>query len=273
MNFSNNNRLPIETSVRFQVFERDNFTCQYCGRKSPEIILEIDHYVPVSKGGSNHFDNLKTSCRECNEGKSDRELCPIERIKPVEQITPEETKEIVIDNSIYGIENDEIEQVLDLVKEYIGKYELSDFSKKSITELFYRFSKDEITEGIKEAANKYLIPAGNGNPTIDSVDIFIEKIGGVCVYKKKPPKEQRISWTKGIARRRFRDGWRTREGAIVLANYLDTLERIPYTELQILNDFDNRIIPFTKVSTDFDEWKNKIEWWIKNIKIEIGLSE
>jgi len=57
--------------LRFQIFQRDNFTCQYCGRESPECILEIDHRLPKSKGGKDNIDNYITSCRECNLGKGD----------------------------------------------------------------------------------------------------------------------------------------------------------------------------------------------------------
>ena len=57
--------------LRFKILERDNFTCQYCGRKAPETILEIDHNYPESKGGTNKRNNLITSCRECNRGKGD----------------------------------------------------------------------------------------------------------------------------------------------------------------------------------------------------------
>jgi len=57
--------------LRFGILSRDNFTCQYCGRKAPDVILHIDHIRPLSKGGSSNKDNLITACQECNYGKSD----------------------------------------------------------------------------------------------------------------------------------------------------------------------------------------------------------
>lgn len=57
--------------IRFEVLERDKFTCRYCGRSSLEAKLEIDHKIPRSKGGQNSFDNYITSCKECNLGKGD----------------------------------------------------------------------------------------------------------------------------------------------------------------------------------------------------------
>lgn len=56
-------------STRFAVLARDDFTCQYCGRKAPFVVLEIDHKTPKSKGGSWRLDNLVTSCFDCNRGK------------------------------------------------------------------------------------------------------------------------------------------------------------------------------------------------------------
>jgi 5-methylcytosine-specific restriction endonuclease McrA len=59
--------------LRFLVFQRDNFTCQYCGRnvKEDKIKLNTDHIIPKSKGGEDTFENITTSCQECNLGKYD----------------------------------------------------------------------------------------------------------------------------------------------------------------------------------------------------------
>lgn len=61
----------ISLKIRFEILQRDNFTCQYCGKNTKEdkIKLEIDHKIPISKGGSNNPHNLITSCSECNRGK------------------------------------------------------------------------------------------------------------------------------------------------------------------------------------------------------------
>lgn len=53
--------------LRRTIFERDDFTCQYCGEKDSK--LECDHILPVSKGGQTELDNLTTSCRSCNRSK------------------------------------------------------------------------------------------------------------------------------------------------------------------------------------------------------------
>lgn len=56
--------------LRFEVFKRDKFTCTYCGRRPPDVLLEADHIVPRCDGGPDTIDNLATSCEACNRGKA-----------------------------------------------------------------------------------------------------------------------------------------------------------------------------------------------------------
>ena len=62
-------RRPISPRTRFTVFKRDKYTCRICLRSGVE--LEIDHIVPLSRGGSDMLGNLQTTCVPCNRGKSD----------------------------------------------------------------------------------------------------------------------------------------------------------------------------------------------------------
>lgn len=59
-------KAPIPTALRWQIWERDNFTCHYCGKRSD---LAVDHVVPEIKGGTLAPDNLVTACRTCNSRK------------------------------------------------------------------------------------------------------------------------------------------------------------------------------------------------------------
>jgi len=69
-----NERKSIGKGLRFDIFRRDQFTCRYCGRRPPEVVLEVDHLVPIAQGGENSEPNLVTSCDECNRGKSAKSL-------------------------------------------------------------------------------------------------------------------------------------------------------------------------------------------------------
>lgn len=61
--------MALSLGKRWEILERDDFTCQYCGKRAPDVVLEVDHIHPQSKGGDHDPDNLITSCYDCNQGK------------------------------------------------------------------------------------------------------------------------------------------------------------------------------------------------------------
>lgn len=69
-------RGPIGAALRAEVLKRDNYRCTSCGISTDALpagaVLEVDHVVPVSHGGSSDRENLTTRCGPCNRGKSDR---------------------------------------------------------------------------------------------------------------------------------------------------------------------------------------------------------
>ena len=56
------------------VYRRDNYTCQYCGKKCNTDELSLDHIVPRCRGGKTSWTNVVTSCVPCNQRKADRSL-------------------------------------------------------------------------------------------------------------------------------------------------------------------------------------------------------
>ncbi|MBQ1328668.1 MAG: HNH endonuclease [Eubacterium sp.] len=73
--FSKEQRALMTTKLRQQIKERDGYTCKLCGNsiyKEPNLLLEIDHIIPVAKGGCTVPENLQTLCWKCNRNKSDK---------------------------------------------------------------------------------------------------------------------------------------------------------------------------------------------------------
>jgi 5-methylcytosine-specific restriction endonuclease McrA len=58
--------------TRNNVFERDQFTCQYCGLRLERKDLNIDHVVPRHQGGQTTWENVVCSCIDCNSRKGNR---------------------------------------------------------------------------------------------------------------------------------------------------------------------------------------------------------
>ena len=67
-------RTKLTPAIRESILVRDNFTCCKCGNsqyKEPNLLLEVDHIIPISKGGKTEPNNLQTLCWRCNRKKSD----------------------------------------------------------------------------------------------------------------------------------------------------------------------------------------------------------
>ena len=57
---------------RLNIMIRDKYTCQYCNKKLPRSKLNLDHVVPRSRGGRTNWENVVTSCFDCNRQKGMR---------------------------------------------------------------------------------------------------------------------------------------------------------------------------------------------------------
>ena len=72
-NHTSRQRRAMTKELREAIKRRDNYTCRLCGNsiyREPNLLLEIDHIVPVSKGGKTEASNLQTLCWKCNRSKS-----------------------------------------------------------------------------------------------------------------------------------------------------------------------------------------------------------
>ena len=79
---------PVVNLTRREVFARDNYTCQYCGRRESDFT--IDHVHPKHRGGIRSWENLVTSCKPCNRikgGRSPKEAGMRLRRRPRQPIT------------------------------------------------------------------------------------------------------------------------------------------------------------------------------------------
>ncbi len=66
-------RAKMSESLRYDILKRDGFKCKICGASQKDgAKLQVDHIIPVSKGGKTEPSNLQTLCSRCNIGKSNK---------------------------------------------------------------------------------------------------------------------------------------------------------------------------------------------------------
>ena len=173
-------RKALSKKIRFEVFKRDSFKCQYCGRSSPDVILEIDHIKPVAEGGKNTLLNLITSCRDCNRGKGKNKLSDNTEVKKQK-----------VELDLLNEKRLQMEMLLEWKKELLAMldsqvdilesllvgnapYYLNEQARKRVKALIKEFGFNEVYEACEISSFQY-------NAFYDRLN----KIGGICYNRKR----------------------------------------------------------------------------------------
>ncbi|MEZ9451507.1 HNH endonuclease [Vibrio splendidus] len=265
-------RKSLSKKIRFEVFKRDKFTCQYCGKTAPNVVLEVDHIEPVSKGGTNDILNLIASCFDCNRGKTDRALDDnsiIEKQRRQLEMLQDRRDQISLmfswRNELDKLDTDVNEMVIGYIENKIENLTLSESGTEKISKLTKKYEIADILESVDISSKTYLNYDSNGRLTKDSAEEFINKIGGILVNKNRSPLLQKTSYIKGICRNRF-SYWNPKTGSIILNEYISSLSDYGWSDDKIVYDLENELIPRTKECKNWSEWKKLLEQWTEDVK-------
>lgn len=186
-------RKPLSKKIRFEVFKRDKFTCQYCGGKAPDIVLHVDHIDPVAEGGTNDIFNLVTSCSSCNWGKGKIKLSDDAVVEKRRRQLEDSQGRLEQLEMMYMWQRDllvatnvEFEMASSYIMEACNRcddWNLSDVGARKVRTLIENFGIQGVMEGIRIAKNRYLLFKDN-KATDESFELFFGKIGGICYNRK-----------------------------------------------------------------------------------------
>ena len=175
----------LSKKTRFEVFKRDSFTCQYCGKSAPDVVLEVDHITPVSEGGDDDPMNLVTACFDCNRGKGARALSDDsamamrkaqldalqERREQLEMM--QEWQRMLMESEFDGVA---------LVQEAISRltgYEADEQGERHLLSLIHKFGLEEVREAAMIAFTQYDVETSSG------WEYAFSKLGGICYNRRK----------------------------------------------------------------------------------------
>lgn len=200
-------RKPIGKQLRFEVFKRDGFKCQYCGCSAPDVILHVDHIDPVSKGGDNDIMNLITSCQACNLGKSDRTLddkSSVEKQRKQLQELNERREQLEMmlhwRDELKAFGDEVVEAVVEKINEMMEVRSVNESGVSSVRKWLKRFSAEEILDAAEQSAERYL---SGFDQEVNDFQGFFDYIPRLAAAKKKPEAERRILYARGILRNRL----------------------------------------------------------------------
>ena len=182
-----NKRKNIPNKLRFEVFKRDSFTCQYCGQSAPNVVLEVDHLLPVSKGGDNDILNLITSCWTCNNGKSNILLTDNTMLeKQKAQLDELNEKRLQLEMMIEWREslNNLDDDIAQKIADYFGgqaNCDVNETGLKKIKQWTKKFTYQQILEAVELSVNQYVKKGTN-----DETNKAFDMVPRICAAKKTP---------------------------------------------------------------------------------------
>lgn len=183
-------RKPLSKKLRFEVFKRDLFTCQYCGRKAPDVVLHVDHIKPVSKGGKNELMNMVTSCLECNLGKGAKTLSDqstVERQRRQAEMLAQRREQIEMlrdwQIEMLAQENLEIDAVDALVNKLTNnEWSLSEYGRNNVRTLLKKYGMLFVMESLQAGYVSYGCDMGK----------TLNKLSGICYCRSNPAAQERV---------------------------------------------------------------------------------
>lgn len=254
-------RKGLSKTIRFEVFKRDNFTCQYCGKAAPDVILECDHISPVAGGGGNEIVNLVTSCKDCNAGKGARPLdddsvLAKQRAQLAELNERREQLEMMMSwrEGLKSIDEDYVDALEGAIHDATG-FTLSDVGRNNMRANLKRFPMGELLDALDASVATYWKHDDTDEGKTAAAEKVISSIPKICAAKKRyadRPYMKDLFYIRAIIRNRMYCNERVA---------IDLLEQAYNLGAQTIDLQD-----WAKRARNWTNWRNEMETWIAELE-------
>lgn len=198
-------RQPLSKRIRFEVFKRDKFACQYCGRKAPDVVLQADHIVAVANGGTDTLLNLVTSCDSCNSGKSSVPLndeSAVEKQRKQAELLQEKLEQVRMmadwQHGLIDVEDREVSEIEHMFHRFF-KCGLTDMGRKNVRKLIHTYGFHDVLTATTKACQAQDKPQG----VLRAVEKHL-KYTKMCTTN---PEQARYAYVGGTLRNKFPKQW------------------------------------------------------------------
>lgn len=162
------------------------------------------------------------------------------------------------------VETKNKDYLIKYIEEKIKPYTLSDFEKTDVSIWINKFGLEKVIEAIDISYNNYIVIGTDGNPTSQSVDNFLSKIGGIAHNNSLSPIEQKLMHIKNICKSKF-SYWNNDKATVMLNNYIKALRKNNWTDEQILEDLNTETMDVVRDSNNWSEFRAAIEGWTNSL--------
>lgn len=162
------------------------------------------------------------------------------------------------------VETKNKDYLIKYIEEKIKPYTLSDFGKNDVSIWINKFGLEKVIEAVDISYNNYIVIGTDGNPTSQSVDNFLSKIGGIAHNNSLSPIEQKLMHIKNICKSKF-SYWNNDKATVMLNNYIKALRKNNWTDEQILEDLNTETMDVVRDSNNWSEFRAAIEGWTNSL--------
>jgi hypothetical protein len=215
MSDASNARRSVSKRLRFEVFKRDSFKCQYCGATAPEVVLHVDHIRPRATGGGDEIINLITSCLSCNLGKgvkalSDNTTVVKTRSQLEELQDRREQLEMMMQwrEGLRDLSFEAVDKVSNYWADLAPGFVPSEVGRRNLGKWIRHYSVDEVIQAMDVAADRYLQFEQQDRATGESWELAFSKIPAICRVNRESaenPDLKELFYIRAIVRNRCKN--------------------------------------------------------------------
>ena len=157
------------------------------------------------------------------------------------------------------------DEFADFVESKIAPFTLNESGRSGIALLYNRYPLEFLEECINIGISQYFRYDGNGEPTKESVEKFLNKIGGIAYNKSQSPLTQEINHLKGIGKKTF-TYWNDFRANEIILDYIDALRNASWSDTQIVDDLRTEVVRLIGRSYNWSQWCDSMQGWINDIQ-------
>ena len=152
-----------------------------------------------------------------------------------------------------------------IVKEKIKPYTLNERGMADLSQIVRQYPYELLLECIDIGVSTYFQYDQEGKLIRESVQEFLEKLGGIAYNKSRPPIDQEIYHLQNRGKRRF-TYWNSQQAGNLLHDYVQALSLYGWSEAMILSDLRGESVRMMNNSSNWTQWSQTLEGWIQEIK-------
>lgn len=158
----------------------------------------------------------------------------------------------------------DLNYLVEYVENKIQPYTLNNIGKNNLSVLINEFSMEDLINAIDISYKNYIILNNNGDIDRNSINTFLNKIGGIAHNNTLSPIDKKVNHIKNYARNKF-SYWNEGTANNIINNYIKALRKHNWLDEQILEDLSKEVMNVVTNSGSWSQWRNQMENWTEDI--------